>query len=93
MVQVPAWDSIFKTRQQARPCGLESGHPWPSTVLKTLLQPAPQSVANIRSAWGVWRDEPPKTVERQGWRDRALHGCIYGRVLGGLSLHATFSES
>src|SRR5690554_2092564 len=22
-----------------------------------------------------------KTLERQGWRDRALHGRIYGRVL------------
>ncbi len=28
--------------------------------------------------WGGF----PKTVERQGWRDRALQGRIHGRVLG-----------
>jgi len=27
---------------------------------------------------------PCKTVERQGWRDRALQGRIHGRVLQGV---------
>lgn len=33
-----------------------------------------------------------KTVERQGWRDRALQGRIYGRFLGSQSRHTSSTK-
>src|SRR5690554_8101287 len=46
------------------------------------------------SAVGVpWRVEPPKNLERQGWRDEALQGRIHGRFLGGSTRQGSSSQS
>lgn len=36
-------------------------------------------------ALGRWPANPSENVERQGWRDRALQGRIYGRFSEGLA--------
>ena len=38
-------------------------------------------VAGTRHSWRAGHQVLLRTVERQGWRDRALQGRIYGRVL------------
>src|SRR5690554_3527111 len=45
----------------------------------------PESTGNQRQILNSERPrlaETPRNVERQGWRDRALQGCIHGRFLG-----------